>query len=162
MRLSVSLLKASAVAAAVFAAAWIRVPHLASSLGIVVRIFIGYGILIAIFSLIIGLPLARLAERFRLLVWWSSTLLGATVGALLGGMFTYRPPLGPNEVENPFALTFSPSNRSSPGFTDNIPYSQADFVGSVALGAIVGGVLGISFWFFYSRSLRANARGNKS
>jgi hypothetical protein len=154
MRMVTSLLKASVVAAAVFALAWIRIPRLPSGLGSIVRILIDYGILIIIFSFVIGFPLARILEKYRLIRWWSSTGVSATVGALLGGIFTYRSSLGPDKVENPFALTFSPWNRNAPGFTDNIPYSQADFVGSVAFGAIVGAVLGIAFWYFYSRGTR--------
>jgi hypothetical protein len=148
MRMVTSLLKASVVAAAVFAVAWIRIPHLASGLGSIVRIFIGYGILIVILSLVIGFPLARLAEKFRLIRWWSSTTVAAVTGASLPAIFTQY------ESDNPFAVTFSPWTRNSPGFADNIPLSPIDFVGSVVFGAIVGAVLGLAFWYFYSRASR--------
>jgi hypothetical protein len=160
MHIGGSLLKASVVAAAVFAVAWIRIPRLPSGLGSIVRIFIGYGVLIAIVSLVIGFPLARIAERYRLIRCWSSTLVGAIVGALLGAICTYRPPLGTDEVENPFAFTFSPWNRSAPGFVDNIPFSHADFVGSAVFGAIVGAVLGRAFCYFYRHEVSKMRSGS--
>jgi fructose-specific phosphotransferase system IIC component len=48
-------------------------------------------------------------------------------------------------------VTFSPWNRDVPGFIDGIPSSHADFAGSLAFGAIVGGVLGLAFWYFYKK-----------
>jgi hypothetical protein len=157
MRIGIALLRASVIAAAVFALAWIRIPMQPSRLGSVVSIFIGYGIFITIFAFLIGFPLTLLLEKYRLIRWWSSTAVSATVGALLAGIVTYRPTLGPDEIENPMALTFSPWNRKSPGFIDNIPLSQTDFVGSVAFGAIVGAALGLAFWYFYSRASRSAA-----
>jgi membrane associated rhomboid family serine protease len=148
MRIAISLLKGCMVAAVVFAVAWIRIPRLPSGLGSVVRIFIGYGILITIVSFVIGFPLARIAEKYRLIRWWSSLGGAAVIGVLLAAIFT------PYESDNPFAVTFSPWTRSNPGFADNVPLSPADFVGSVAFGAIVGAVLGIAFWYFYSRASR--------
>ena len=154
MRILTSLLKASVVAAAVFALAWIRVSQLGSSLKAAVGIFIGYGILIVILSVIIGFPLAYVIERCRMMQAWWCTAVGTATGALLGGGFTYRPSGSPVEIENPFALTFSPWNRDAPGFTDYFPYSRGDLVGSLAFGALVGAVLGLAFWYFYSRGTR--------
>ena len=152
MRIAASLLKASVVAAFVFAIAWIRIPVIASNLETVFRAFIGYGALIVILSLTIGFLLASIAAKSGMVRWWSSTAVAAAVGALLGGFFTYRPaPSNQGEVANPFALTFSPW-RKAPGFTDDTFFSQVDFLGSVVFGAIVGGVFGLAFWYFYSRN----------
>ncbi len=170
MRILAPLLKASIVAALVFAVAWLRIPRFTSSLERVFGIFVVYGLLIAIVSLAIGFPVASILVRYRMVRRWSSTTVGAAVGALLAGTFTYRPSRSPaifpstsdtsqmNEVENPFALTFSPWNRDVPGFTEGAPFSQADFVGSVVFGAIVGGVLGFAFWYFYSHGRTAHRR----
>jgi hypothetical protein len=113
-------------------------------------------VLIVILSLTLGFLLASIAAKSGMVRWWSSTAVAAAVGALLGGFFTYRPAPSNNrgEVANPFALTFSPWNRRAPGFTDDTSFSQVDFLGSVVFGAIVGGVLGIAFWYFYSRATR--------
>jgi hypothetical protein len=154
-----SMLKAAVAAAAVFALAWIRMPHLASSLTSAVRIFFGYGVLIVILSLMIGVPLAYVIERCRIGRWWSYMSIAALIGAVLAGTPAYRGASDdPVTVANPFALSFSPWNRDAPGFTGNIPISQADFVGSVAFGAGVGAVLGLAFWYFYLRGTRPNSR----
>ncbi len=151
MKILTSLLKASMVAAAVFAIAWIRLSHFASSLGLAARLFVGYGILITIVSLVIGSPLTLVLKKFELIRRWVCAALGAITGALLGGTFTYRPDAdAPVEVQNPFALTFSPWNNDAPGFASPTHY-HTDFAGSVVLGACVGAALGFAFWYFYSR-----------
>jgi hypothetical protein len=162
MRIFTSLLKASLVAAAVFALAWIRMPGLASSLKTAIRIYIGYGVMIAIVSLLIGSPLALIADKYRLIRWWLSIAVGAATGALIGAMFIPRHSDDPVKVDNPFALSFSPWNRDAPGFINNTPLSQGDIVGTVVFGAIVGGTLGIAFWYFYSRGTRPNKRFERS
>jgi hypothetical protein len=154
-----ALFKASLIASAVFAAAWFRVPPTAA---MIVRNFLGYGILITIFSFVLGLPLALLIERLKIGRWWSYLAFAATTGALLGAILSSHPgcaaaPVPRNEeqescLENPFAITFSPWTRSVPGFAgENPPIQWSDYRGTIAYGAIIGGVLGASFWFFYSR-----------
>ena len=153
MRTLIALLKASIVAALVFALAWIRLPLSAARLGSLLRIFIGYGLLIVILSLVIGFPLVRMLEKYRMGRWWSYTAIATTTGTLLAAAFTSHPVAG---IQNPFALTFSPWTRNSPGFTDSIPISSIDYVGSIAFGAIVGGALGLAFWYFHLRGTRPN------
>jgi 4-amino-4-deoxy-L-arabinose transferase-like glycosyltransferase len=130
----------------------------------IVRNFLGYGILITIVSIVLGLPLARLIERLKIGRWWSYLAFAAATGALLGAILSSQPscaaPIpgsGEQEscVENPFAITFSPWTRSEPGFAgDNPPIQWSDYGGTIAYGAVIGSVLGISFWFFYSRRKR--------
>jgi hypothetical protein len=156
-----ALFKSSLIASAVFAAASFRLPPTAA---MIVRNFLFYGIFITIFSMVLGLPLARLIERLKIGRWWSYLAFAAVTGALLGAVLSSHPtvdsraapPPGSDEqeasVENPFAITFSPWTRSQPGFAgENPPIQWSDYRGTIAFGAIVGGALGISFWFFYSR-----------
>jgi ABC-type Fe3+ transport system permease subunit len=118
-----ALFKSSLIASAVFAAAWFRIPPTE-----IIRNFIFYGILITIFSLVLGLPLAWLIERLKIGRWWSYLAFAAATGALLGAILSSHPSVesraaptagsGEQEtsVENPFAITFSPWTRSQPGF----------------------------------------------
>jgi hypothetical protein len=151
-----SMFKASLVASAVFAIAWFRVPPST----IVIRYFIFYGILIVILSMLIGLPIAALIERLRIGRWWSYVALAAATGALLGALSSHpmlggcpRAIKGSSEqetcIENPFSLTFSPWTRSQPGFAENPSIQWSDYIGTIVFRTVVGGVLGISFWFFY-------------
>jgi hypothetical protein len=118
-----------------------------------------YGILIAIFSMVLGLPLARLIERLKIGRWWPYLAFAAVTGALLGAMLSSHPsctqPVLSDEqetcIENPFAITFSPWTRSQPGFAENPSIQWSDYLGTIAVGTVIGGVLGISFWFFHSR-----------
>jgi hypothetical protein len=161
-----ALLKSSLVASAVFAAAWLRQPPIE-----MLRIFIGYGILITIFSLVLGLPLARLVERRKIGRWWSYLTFAVSTGALLGAILSSHPSCavpspgsGEQEpcIENPFAITFSPWTRSQPGFAgENPPIQWSDFGGTIAFGAVIGGVLGISFWFFYKYRTRSEIDTNR-
>jgi hypothetical protein len=162
-----SMFKASLVASAVFAIAWIRAPPTTLFL----RYFIGYGILIAILSMIVGLPIAALMELLRIGRWWCYLIFAAATGALLGALSSHpsleaciRPVAGSDIqetcVENPFAITFSPWTRSHPGFADYPSIQWSDYVGTIAFGAIVGGALGISFWFFYRWRVRPGIGGN--
>jgi hypothetical protein len=159
-----SLLKASVVGSTAFALPWLRLSHLASSGATVLRVFIGYGVLILLLSMIVGFPFVFIAERLKLVRWWFFTLMGIVLGASLGGVLTVGGIVtpDPDAVSNPFAITFSPFTRNSPGFVDSIPLSAADFAGSAGLGAIVGAALGASFWFFYSRGPRPNNRFERS
>jgi hypothetical protein len=161
------MFKASFVASAVFAIAWFRAPPTT----MVLRYFIAYGILIAILSMIIGLPIAALVERLRIGRWWSYLTFGAATGALLGALSSHpslegciRPVAGSDAqetcVENPFAITFSPWTRSQPGFTGYPSIQWSDYIGTIAFGAIVGGALGISFWFFYRWRARPGIDAN--
>ena len=153
----VALLKASIVGAFVFAIAWVRLPLLLS-LRSIVWIFVGYGILIAIFSLVVGFPLARLMERLRVRRLLAYSLAGLVTGASIGAFFTFAPYI--KKTDNPFALTFSPWTRHSPGFADGPPYSAGDFWGTVALGAMVGSALASAYWYFSrSRALTARSSG---
>jgi hypothetical protein len=165
-RVGVSLLKASLIASLIFALAWLRLPLSASNFALVAVIFVGYGILIAIFAMVLGSPLVRLLERRRMNRWWSHLAAAAATGALLAAIFSsspYRrdencehPGSGLQEtcIENPRAihLAFSPWTRPRPGLIEYPPIAMRDFIGSIIFGAIVGGALGISFWFFYTRS----------
>ena len=162
-----SVFKASIVASTVFAIAWFRVPPTA----MVLRYFIFYGILIAVLSMIVGLPIAALIERLRIGRWWSYLTFAAATGALLGALSSHptvgscaRSVAGSGEqetcIENPFAITFSPWTRSQPGFAENPPIQWSDYIGSIAFGAVVGGVLGISFWFFYQWRARSGIDAN--
>jgi hypothetical protein len=144
------------VGSAAFALPWLRLSHLASSGVTVLRAFLGYGVLILFLSMIVGFPFVRIAERLGMVRLWFFALVGIVLGASLGGVLTVGEIATPGEVPNPFAITFSPFTRNSPGFVDNVPFSATDFAGSVGLGAIVGAALGGSFWFFYSRSSRPN------
>jgi hypothetical protein len=152
-----ALFKSSLIASAVFAAAWFRLPPTAA---MIVRNFLFYGIFITIFSMVLGLPLARLIERLKIGRWWSYLASAAVTGALLGAMLSSHPsscaqPAVSDEqetcIENPFAITFSPWTRSQPGFAENPSIQWDDYIGTIVFGSVIGGVLGISFWFFYSR-----------
>lgn len=140
MGIAVPLLKASVIAALVFAAAWIRIPVSASNLDSVVRDFVGFGLLIVILSLTVGYVLAFIAVKLRIVRWWSSVAVAAAVGALLGGLCTYKRSPAPNtvEIENPFAWAFSPWNRDNPGFIRGAPcltltsWDRSRFSGSLA------------------------------
>lgn len=160
-----ALFKSSLIASAVFAAAWYRGPQ---SAAMIVRYFLFYGILIAILSMVVGLPLARLIERLKIGRWWSYLAFAAATGALLGAILSSHPTVesraaptpgsGEQEtsLENPFAITFSPWTRSQPGFAgENPPIQWSDYRGTIAFGAVIGGVLGISFWFIYRYRARS-------
>jgi hypothetical protein len=69
MRILGPLIKASVVAATVFAVAWIRIPRIAFSLETVIRLFVGFGILIIILSLVIGFPIAYVMEKYRMILF---------------------------------------------------------------------------------------------
>jgi hypothetical protein len=150
-----SMFKASLVASAVFAIAWFRVPPTT----MVIRYFIFYGILIGVLSMLIGLPSAALIERLRIGQWWSYLTVAAVIGALLGALSSHptfgscaRPAPGSGEqetcIENPHSLTFSPWTRSQPGFAENPFIQWGDYFGTIGFGIVVGGALGLSFWFF--------------
>jgi hypothetical protein len=159
-RVVVPLLKASAVAALVFAVSWLRWPLSLFNFESVGVIFVGYGILITIFAMVLGIPLARLLEKRRTGAWWSYLAAAAATGALLAALFSsspHRPRACEHAldacVENPHAvhLAFSPWTRSYPGWVENPPIAMPDFVGSIIFGAVVGAALGLSFWYFSSR-----------
>jgi hypothetical protein len=165
-----ALLKSSLIASVVFAAAWFREPS-----AFIIRDFIGYGILITCFSMVLGLPIALLIERLRIGRWWSYLAFAVATGALLGAVLSSRPSVesrappipasGEREtrVENPFAITFSPWTRSQPGFAgENPPIQWSDYRGTIAFGAVIGGVLGISFWYFYSRNKKPGKSDQRS
>jgi hypothetical protein len=163
-RVAVPLLKASLVASLVFALAWIRWPLSASSFASVAVIFVGYGILITFFAMVLGFPLARFLERQRIRRWWSHLTVAAATGAVLAAIFSsypHRPQVceagGDVQetcIENPHAvhLAFSPWTRARPGWIEYPPVAMRDFMGSIIFGTMVGGALGISFWCFYTRS----------
>ena len=154
MRIYVSLCKASLAAAVVFAIAWIRVPLSRGQLSSVFGIFMGYGFLIFMLALLIGFPLILIIEKYRLGRWWCYATVAATLGAALPAVVVQVTSAESDGRSNPFALVFSPWTRNSPGFVGDIPASILDYAGSIAFGAIVGGTLGIAFWYFYSRMPR--------
>jgi hypothetical protein len=162
-RVAVPLLKASLIASLVFALAWIRWPLSASNFSFVAVIFVGYGIWVTIFAMVLGVPLARFLVRRRIRRWWSHLAVAAATGAVLAAIFSsypYRQQACHTEsglqetcIENPHAvhLAFSPWTRPRPGLTNYPPIAMRDFIGSIIFGALVGGALGFSFWFFHSR-----------
>lgn len=89
MRLLIPLLKASTIAALVFAVAWIRFPNLASSLRIAGGAFIAFGIPIVSMGIVVGFPIAFVMTRRRMLRRWLAAAVGAIVGASLGVLFSY-------------------------------------------------------------------------
>jgi hypothetical protein len=60
----------------------------------IVRNFVFYGIFITIFSMVLGLPLARLIERLKIGRWWSYLAFAAVTGALLGAILSSHPTAG--------------------------------------------------------------------
>ena len=157
-RVVVPLLKASLIASLVFTLAWLRWPLTASALR-AAGIFIVFGILITLFSMIIGIPIVRLLAKFNARRWWVYLLAGAVTGALLGAVFSSHPsfPTHGNgaevAIENPHFITFSPWTRDAP-FDGRSPLTYADYFGTIAFGAVIGATLGISFWYFYSRGAK--------
>jgi len=150
-----SLLMASAVAATVFALAWIRPPLSVPTLISTVRLLVGFGFVFAILSLLIGLPLALFIEWCRIGTAWSYTVVAAVTGALIAFGFGHR---HSEEVPNPHGgAVFSPWTRDRPGI-DDFPVSFNEYLSSIAFLALVGGVLGFAFWYFYSRGPRSNVR----
>jgi len=155
LRMITSLLYASAVATLVFALAWIRPPLSTSTLISTVGLFVGFGCVFAVLSLLIGLPLALPIERCRIGTGWSYTVVAAVTGALLAFSFGHRPTA---EVPNPHGgAVFSPWTRDHPGI-DDFPRSHNEFLGSIAFLALVGGILGFAYWYFHSHGPRRNHR----
>jgi hypothetical protein len=156
LRRITSLLYASAVATTVFALAWIRPPLSTSTLISTGGLFVGFGCVFAIVSLLIGLPLALLIEWCRIGTGWSYTAVAAITGALLAFGFGHRRTGG--EVPNPHGgAVFSPWTRDHPGI-DDFPRSPNELLGSIAFLALVGGILGFAYWYFYSHGPRRNHR----
>jgi hypothetical protein len=163
-RVAVPLLKASVIASLVFALAWIRWPLSTSNFAFVAVVFIGYGIWVTIFAMVLGFPLARFLEKRHIRRWWSHLAVAAATGAVLAAIFSsypHRHPMCDNAsnsvqetcIENPRAvhLAFSPWTRPRPGLINYPPVAMRDFIGSIIFGAVVGGALGFSFWFFHYR-----------
>jgi hypothetical protein len=152
MRMFLALIAAWIVASLAFALGWVRISDWDSSSYVVRHVLVEYGIVIGFIVFAAGLPLAWAASRMQLVRWWSATGLAAAVGALLGGVSTA------SGRDNPFGLSFSPWNRNRPGFISEFeaPWSAADNWGSVVFGAIIGALIGATFWFFYVRVLRPN------
>lgn len=146
------LIKAALVASLVFSGAWVRWP-LSKSPPNLIGIFLWSGIFLALISCLIGTPIARYLLKFKVQRWWIYLLAGIATGALFAAVFSSRPTIsgldaGPDvPIENPRAITFSPWTRNE---IIGAPV-WADYYGSVAFGAVVGGVLGFFFWYFYSR-----------
>jgi hypothetical protein len=169
MRTFLSLFAASIVGSLAFALPWLRFAHLVSSAETALRLFLEYGVIILVLTLTAGAAMIALAKALGILRWWSCTGAGLVLGGLLGGMLTVGGIMRCSDVrrntasqetcvQNPFALTFSPISRDSPGFTEQTPQSPADFVGSLTLGMLVGGAIGASFYLFYSSRSRSNLR----
>ena len=161
MRTFVSLVTAAIVGSIAFALPWLRFERLGSSAETALHLFLGYGIVILFLTITVGALLVAMAKALKIFHWWVCTGAGLLLGCMLGGVLTVRGIQPSDPVANPFgltALTFSPLSRDSPGFAGAIPLSPADFVGSVALGAFVGGSIGASFYFFYAWRSRSNNR----
>lgn len=153
----IPLLKACLVASLVFTLAWIRSPFVASAQR-AIGIFIVFGILITIYSMIIGSLVGSLLTQFKVRRWWVYLLAAAASGALSGAVFSSHPPFpthgsGEVEIANPRFITFSPWTRDSP-LDGRSPLTYSDYFGTIAFGALVGSSFGISFWYFYSRRTR--------
>ena len=150
-----SLLRASGVAALLFAAAWIRVPLTVMTLRSTLGIFVGFWLIFAILSLVIGLPLVLIIERLRIGRGWSYLITAAATGALVAAVCGRRPT---GVVGNPHGgMVFSPWTRARPEM-DAFPLSSNEYVCSIAFCAIVGGVLGLAFWYFRQRPSHPNYR----
>src|SRR5262245_47776593 len=134
MRMFLSLVAAWLVASLVFALAWIRIANIQSSLYVVRHVFIDYVLLLWIYVSVLGMPVAYLLARLNLIRWWVAIGVASTIGALFGYFTTRAAP------DNPFGLSFSPWNRSRPGFIGDseVPLSAADNWGSLAFGLIIG------------------------
>lgn len=156
MRVVVPLFKASVVAALVFGISWIRFPQFVPSLRTAGGVVMAFGIPIVIMGILFGFPLAVVMSKCGIMRWWSTTSVGAVVGALLGFVFSYGAWHGAElgEVANPFWVTFSPVHWQAPGFTNGITFTLADLVVSILLTAMTGAALSLSFWFFHTRAAR--------
>jgi len=147
MRMFFSLLAAWLVASAAFALAWLRPADPERSLYIMRHVFFDFGFMIGVLVLVVGLPAAYVLSRRRLVRWWSWTGIAAAFGGVLGYLVSQA---GPIEGSG---TSFSPWNRSRPGIIGEFetPWSIADQWGSLAFGAIIGGLMGVTFWLFYMR-----------
>jgi hypothetical protein len=113
---------ASAVAALVSALAWIRLPLATSTLVSTVRLFISFGCVLSVLSLLIGLPLSVILEKCRTGNRGSYTCVGAIIGALIAFGLGHRPTVNAGEVPNPHGgAVFSPWTRDSLGI-DSYPH----------------------------------------
>lgn len=151
MRMLTSMLKGAAIAAFMFALAWVRSPLTLSTLSSTFGLFVGFGILFAILGIVIGVPLAFTIEKCRIGHWWSYALVASAVGGLISAGLGHHPS-GP--VQNPHGGAFlSPWTRDYPSI-DSFPASSAEYISSIACCATVGGIVGFAFWYFYSRGHR--------
>jgi hypothetical protein len=152
VRMLFSLMAAWVVGSLTFALAWVRFSDWESSSYVVGHTLVEYGTMIGMFVIAVGLPLAFIASRLQFVRWWSAAGIAAVFGALLGHWATA------GDSEEIVDFSFSPWHRSSPGYIRDYvaPGTAADVWGSVAFGAIVGGLMGLTFWYFYARLLRPN------
>jgi hypothetical protein len=148
MKLAPSLAIASVAGSATFSLAWLRVSDLAHSSLTACEVFIQFLIPIFLITFMLGFPIAYAFTRHREPPWWLCVAIAAAVGALIGYSST-GPVVGSSEVTNPFALSFSPWHRHSPGFIDGTPVVRAEVLASSILGAVVGSILGFVFWLLY-------------
>jgi hypothetical protein len=149
-----ALFKSSLIAGTVFAAVWFRIPP-----SEIIRNFILYGILITIISLVLGLPLAWLIERLKIGRWWSHLAFAAATGALLGGILSSHPTVESrasyprkrrtgNERRKSLRYNLFAMDEIATGIRWRDPPIQwSDFGGTIAFGAVIGGVLGFPFGF---------------
>jgi hypothetical protein len=151
---------ASVFASFVFALAWVRPPLTASTFGSAAGTFVLVGIPLLLLTLVIGLPLALLIERCRLGRWWSYTLIAAATGALIASGFGRHSAGG--EVSNPHGgIVLSPWTRDRL-IIDEFPRSSFEYVSTIVFCAVVGGVLGLTFWYLHQRGVRPNNRLERS
>lgn len=153
MRICASLLKASVVAGLAFTVAWIRPPLDASLLARLFYIFILTNCVLATLSLLVGLPLVALVERLRIGSRWLYMLIAAVTGALVAAGMGHRGPIEGGVENRHGGAVFSPFDGGGPRI-DHYPASQFEYLSSIAFCAMVGAVLGIAFWRFYSRRPR--------
>ena len=154
MRTRVSLFWASVAGATVFTLPNVPMPPTTAHLATALRIFLGYGVLIFLLALIIGFPAASIIERYRARRWWTYLSVASLIGAAIPALLVH--PTSANEIGNPFSLVFSPWTRDGVGFAGAAPITLADWIGSLAFGAMVGGSLGLTYWYLISRAARPN------
>jgi hypothetical protein len=158
LRVFVSLLKASVIAAAVFTIAWIRLPFAEVNLRALIALFVLFSLVFGVLSATVGYGLVTLIETLGVGRRWVYTLLAGATGALLAALAGRRPT---GEVENPHGgVVFSPFTHNGMRI-DSFPQSANEYLGSIAFCAFVGAILGLAFSYFHLRGKSARSNGGQ-